>query len=197
MPRERNFLRERRDLFREKKSLIKENRLTKIALNWRIKAVLPHIRGRLLDIGCGTNALVKSYVGEGIGTDVYPWSNVDLIVKNSAELPFENETFDTVTIIAALNHIPNRGEVLTESHRVLRQNGRIIITMISPKVSRMWHFLCKLWDIDQKYRRMKQGEVFGLTLEEIHCLLSESKFDILFEKKYVLGRNCLTVAKKS
>jgi len=40
--------------------------------------MLPHIRGRLLDIGCGTNKLVKSYMGEGIGVDVYQWGAMSI-----------------------------------------------------------------------------------------------------------------------
>jgi ubiquinone/menaquinone biosynthesis C-methylase UbiE len=34
--------------------------------------------------------------------------SVDYVVENSAKLPFDDASFDTVTIIAALNHIPNR-----------------------------------------------------------------------------------------
>jgi len=60
--------------------------------------------------------------------------DVDLLLDNSAKLPFKNETFDTVTIAGALNHIPNRSEVLAEAHRILRQNGRIVITMIPPRL---------------------------------------------------------------
>ena len=37
-------------------------------LNARIRAVLPRVRGRLLDIGCGTNELVRRY-GNGVGVD--------------------------------------------------------------------------------------------------------------------------------
>ena len=163
-------------------------------LNWRIKAVLPHIHGRLLDIGCGTNDLVKSYEGEGIGIDVYQWGDVDLVVDDSSKLPFENETFDTVTIIAALNHIPNRHEVLVEAHRVLRPNGRIIITMIPPKISAIWHFLRSPWDADQAERQMKPGEVFGLTPGEVRNLSLEAGFDIRFERKFMFGINRITVA---
>lgn len=174
-----------------------KDKLGKILLNWRIKAMLPHIRGRLLDIGCGTNKLVKSYMGEGIGVDVYQWGgDVDLLLDNSAKLPFKNETFDTVTIAGALNHIPNRSEVLAEAHRILRQNGRIVITMIPPRLSRVWHFLRKSWDVDQKERGMKPGEVFGLTRREVHYLLSEAKFDILLEKTFMLGINRVIVARK-
>ncbi len=170
--------------------------LGKFLLNWRIKTVLPHIYGRLLDIGCGTNELVRSYMGEGIGVDVYQWGDADLVVNNSAKLPFEDETYDTITIIASLNHIPNRSEVLVEAHRILRQKGRIIITMIPPEISRVWHFLRRPWDVDQRERGMKHGEVFGLTRREVHYLLSEAVFDILFERTFMLGINRITVARK-
>ena len=73
------------------------------------------IEGYLLDIGCGTNELVKKYQGKGIGVDVYQWGEVDVVVENTANLSFDEQTFDTVTIIAALNHIPNREEVLMET----------------------------------------------------------------------------------
>lgn len=159
--------------------------------------MLPHIQGRLLDIGCGTNDLVKSYRREGIGVDVYQWGDVDFVVENTARLPFEGETFDTVTITAALNHIPNRGEVLAEAYRILRRSGVIIITMIPPRISRMWHFLRKPWDVDQNERVMKPGEVYGLTPIEVRYLLSDAGFDILFEKTFMLGINRMTVAKKN
>jgi len=83
-----------------------ERPVRKILLRWRVRMVLPHIRGRLLDIGCGTNLLVRPYDGEGIGVDVYQWGDVDLVVEDSAKLPFESGEFDTVTIISAINHIP-------------------------------------------------------------------------------------------
>lgn len=168
--------------------------LGRYLLNWRIKAVLPHIHGRLLDIGCGTNDLVKSYKGEGVGIDVYQWGDVDLVVDDSSKLPFDNAAFDTVTIIAALNHIPNRHEVLVEAHRVLRPNGGIIITMIPPKISAIWHFLRRPWDADQAERQMKPGEVFGLTPGEVRNLLFEAGFGILSERKFMFGINRITVA---
>ncbi len=158
--------------------------------------MLLHIHGHLLDIGCGTNDLVKSYRHEGIGVDVYQWGDVDFVLDNTAKLPFESDTFDTVTIIAALNHIPNRSEVLAEAHRILRKTGIIIITMIPPRISRVWHFLRKPWDSDQQERGMKFGEVFGLTSKQVQCLLIETGFEIILEKSFMLGINRLTIAKR-
>ena len=49
--------------------------------------------------------------GKGIGVDVYEWGNVDLVVNDTSKIPLEEKSVDTITIIAALNHIPNRGKV--------------------------------------------------------------------------------------
>ena len=173
------------------------DKVGKTLQNKRIKTVLPYIDGYLLDIGCGTNQLVRSYSGKGIGTDVYQWGTVDVLVEDSAKLPFEDKTFDTVTFIAVLNHIPNRSEVLKEAKRVLKDSGKIIVTMIPPKFSRVWHGIRKPWDPDQSERGMKKGEVYGLTEKEISRLLSEAGFEITFKKKFMLGLNNLTMAKKN
>lgn len=158
--------------------------------------MLPRIQGRLLDIGCGTNELVKSYHGEGIGVDVYPWDGVNLVVENTASLPYQNNEFDTVTIIASLNHIPNRNEVLLEARRVLKAGGRIIITMIPPVISRIWHKIREPWDVDQSERGMIEGEVFGLSEKQTDSLLKTAGFEILDKKRFMFRINLLTIAIK-
>ena len=169
--------------------------LGKFLVKWRIEAVLPHLKEHLLDIGCGTNELVKKH-GDGIGVDVYQWENVDLVVNDTAKLPYKNESFDTVTIIAALNHIPNREEVLKEANRLLKRDGRIVITMIPPTISRIWHFLRKPWDADQKERGMGPGEVFGFRQQELRELLKKAGFEVVLEEPFMLHINKITVAKK-
>jgi len=126
----------------------------------RVRAVLPHISGRLLDVGCGSNRLVRHYAN-GVGVDVHPWPGADVIVADTATLQWESASFDTVTIIAALNHIPNRAAVLNECRRVLRPGGRVVITMLTPRTSRIWHWLRAPWDADQRERGMRPGEVLG------------------------------------
>lgn len=165
--------------------------------NWRIRTVLPHVRGRLLDVGCGTNDLVRRYDGDGIGADVHQWGDVDVVVDNSAELPFDDESFDSAAIIAALNHIPNRNEVLREIRRVLRPGGRLILTMIPPKISAVWHFLRRPWDADQKERGMEEGEVYGLSPHDVQELLHRAGFEIEMEKRFMLGINRMTVAART
>lgn len=165
-------------------------------LNWRIKVILPLVKGRLLDLGCGTNKLVEKY-GNGVGVDVHQFGGADLILKDTSRTPFDDKEFDTITIIATLNHIPNREEVLREMHRVLTNDGQLIITMIQPFISRIWHCLRSPWDRDQRERGMKEGEVYGLTPKEIKELLNKTGFKIVMEKKFMFGFNRLSLAKKN
>jgi SAM-dependent methyltransferase len=174
-----------------------DDRLGRFNSAWRVRTVLPHVVGRLLDIGCGMNGLVKAYSGEGVGVDVYPWEGVDLVVDDTAHLPFEDHAFDTVKIIAALNHIPYRDAVLREAHRVLRPGGRIITTMIPPRISAVWHFLRRRQDADQRERGMKPGEVWGMTSTEVRGLLETANFDVVLERGFMLHINRLTVAEKA
>ena len=173
-----------------------KDKVGRVLLDKRIKIVLPYLEGSLLDIGCGTNKLVRSYSGKGIGTDVYQWGDVDVIVKDAAKLPFDDKTFDTITMVATLNHIPNRTQVLLEAKRVLKDSGKLIVTMIPPKISRVWHGIRKPWDADQSERGMKEGEVWGFSKPELKELLFKSGFQTIEEGSFNLGMNQFFVLKK-
>ncbi len=174
-----------------------KDRLGRALMQTRIQTVLPHIQGRLLDIGCGTNELVKAYDGPGTGVDVHPWDGADMVVEDSAELPFDDGSFDTVTVIAALNHIPNRAELLREVRRLMSPSGRLILTMIPPGISRVWHFLRSPWDVDQSERGMIDGEVYGLPPSTLDAMLTEAGFELVQASRFMLGVNRLTVFRRS
>jgi SAM-dependent methyltransferase len=158
----------------------------------RVRAVLPHVSGRLLDIGCGSNRLVRHYAN-GIGVDVHPWPGADVVVADTATLQWEPASFDTITIIAALNHIPNRAAVLNECRRVLRPGGRVVITMLTPRTSRIWHWLRAPWDADQRERGMQPGEVYGFTSAQLLDLFARAGFTLLSQRRFMLGLNRLYV----
>lgn len=128
----------------------------------RVNAALPHVRGRLLDFGCGSNQLVRRY-GNGLGVDIHPWPGADVIVKDCSTLQWESGSYDTVTFLACLNHIVNREAVVAECRRLLRPDGRVVVTMLTPVISRIWHWLRLPWDADQRERGMKPGEVYGFS----------------------------------
>jgi SAM-dependent methyltransferase len=46
----------------------------------------------------------------------------------TTRLPFDDNSFDGLVCIDAMNHLPNRLEVLREWHRILRPKGRAVFT---------------------------------------------------------------------
>jgi len=159
----------------------------------RIKKCLKHCVGKVLDIGCGNNRLIKSH-GRGIGVDVYKWAGIDVIC-DGAFLPFKDNTFDTVTFLASLNHIPKRLNALIEANRVLKRNSKIVITTPGTISGYIIHKIGGLlWDKDQKVRGMKDGEVFGLSEPYVQGLLENAEFDKIKKYPFEFGLNSLYIA---
>lgn len=160
-------------------------------LEIRTGIVLGAVRGRLIDIGCGGNLLVRRYRdsgGEGLGVDVYPWPGADLVVEDTARLPQPDSSFDTATLVACFNHIPNREAVLAELFRLLAPGGRLVLTNLSPTVSRLWHAWA-FWDEDQHERGMKDGEVWGFTRDQLIALVEQAGFRLEEEAGFSWGLN--------
>ena len=165
----------------------------------RVGMVKGNVQGRLLDIGCGTNRLAREYRAQGshgLGVDVYDWGNVDLVVENTATLPFENASFDTISFVACFNHIPNREDVLQEAKRLLAPNGRILITNLTPIISRIWHTYA-FWDADQHERGMAEGEVYGFTPQALIAILEKNGLKVAAREKFSWGLNELFVCVKA
>lgn len=154
----------------------------------RLRAIIPLVQGRLLDIGAGDNLLVKLY-SNGIGVDVYDFGGGATIVEDSRNLPFSDASFDTVTFIACLNHIPYRNEVLKEAYRILKPGGKIIATMIPPLLGIVGHAIW--WYSEEKERGMAEGEVMGISDNDMKNLLSETGFSKIGKTTFLYGMNRL------
>jgi SAM-dependent methyltransferase len=166
----------------------------------RVAIALERCRGSLLDIGCGMNELAVRYKlreGTAVGVDVYPWPGAD-VVCDTTSLPLPDTHFDTVTMLACLNHIPQsrRSRVMQEARRVLKDRGHLLITMINPVVGFVTHATQRRYDPDQLERGMMEEESNGLWDKEMQELLPKSHFGLTETIPSVFGLNRLYVAKK-
>lgn len=94
-----------------------------------------YFKGKLLDLGCGFvpfYAWYKDYIEDNICVD---WADtyhknefLDIIHDISKDLPFENETFDSILSSAVLEHIYDPQHVITECARVLKKDGYLTIS---------------------------------------------------------------------
>lgn len=120
----------------------------------RIGRILPIIKKypecRLLDIGCGWEARflreIEPYISKGIGIDFKaPEITTDKIetrrVVLSDSLPFPENSFEVVTMLAVLEHLDNPAEVVKEALRVLTPGGIFAGTVPSKAAKPVLEFL--------------------------------------------------------
>jgi SAM-dependent methyltransferase len=177
----------------------------------RYDYVSGEVKGKCLDIGCGRNNrfITEFRKNIGVGIDVYKYEGLskENIVFDMTKLPFDKNVFDTVTLIANINHIPKkiRKKELKEIFRVLNHKGKIIVTMGNPVVEVVVHklvwfydkFLKTNFDVDTE-RGMDVDEEYYLSDEEIKSLLFGSGF-VNIKKKYFLSQwflNHMFIAEK-
>jgi ubiquinone/menaquinone biosynthesis C-methylase UbiE len=133
-----------------------------------------------------------------IGVDVHPWPGAD-VVCDTTRLPFADRHFDTVAMLACLNHIPRskRDRVLEEARRVLKDEGQLLITMINPVVGFLAHTIRHRYDLDQLERGMGEEEENGLWEGKVKRLLAGNGFRTVQTVPFVFGLNRLYIAHKA
>jgi ubiquinone/menaquinone biosynthesis C-methylase UbiE len=120
----------------------------------RIAKVLPLLRliphCRLLDIGCGWEARllldVEPYIASGVGIDCKaPLIRTEKLttvrVRLNETLPFMDNSFDVVSMLAVLEHLDCPESMLQEICRVLRPNGFLVGTVPSKIAKHVLEFL--------------------------------------------------------
>lgn len=173
----------------------------------RYAAVLPCLKGRVLDVGAGDNGLIRLYrqklarenrvesgADESVGVDVVDWGGDTLTIESSDALPFEDDSFDTVAFVACINHIPEREGALREALRVLRPGGVLVATMIGRLIGDVGHAIW--WYSEDKHRDVAEGEVMGIDKAEMVALIERAGFTKVRTRRFVYGMNILYLAEK-
>ncbi len=98
----------------------------------------------VLDLGCGTGVVIRQlaeilnpdsqFHGADIsaellreaerlsGNHIIQWQHLD-----TGALPYEDKTFDVITMHTLLSHVPDPVMVLSEARRVLKKGGKLIV----------------------------------------------------------------------
>jgi 2-polyprenyl-3-methyl-5-hydroxy-6-metoxy-1,4-benzoquinol methylase len=123
---------------------MKEQILEPMLRRMRLRHVLPYLQHyrncKLLDIGCGWEGkllkTVEPYISYGVGLDYKaPEIKSDKLefksINLSDKLPFDDNSFDFITMLAVMEHLENDEAILAECCRILRPAGGILITVPS------------------------------------------------------------------
>lgn len=170
------------------------------------------VRGYTLDVGCGPdNWFITHHLqGNGLGIDVFKYRGLtdENIVEDITHFPFPDASFDTVTFIANLNHVPRsqRDVELAEAYRVLKPGGNILVTMTNALALLVVHRVVEVYDQVFKtqhdmdnIRGMGYEEEFYLKDSEIRNRLIKAGFTNLQKRRFwtVWGLNWVTIGWKA
>ena len=136
-----------------------------------IASMARHMGRKILDVGCGQKPYAflfdsSAYVGLEFDTSANRAKGVADVYYDGGGFPFPAQEFDAVICSQVLEHVFNPGEFLTEVHRVLRDGGKLLLTV--PFV----------WDEHEQPYDFARYSSFG-----IKYLLEQHGLDIIEHKK--------------
>lgn len=153
--------------------------ITKLVRNRRIKLIEQEIskNTKILDLGCGDGWLTNYLVAKGcdcIGVDKTVENNTYFRAEDASSLSFSDNTFDCIIMIEVIEHIDP--STYNEIERVLRPNGKIILTTPLPTFNWLVELLAKmrvvnslktehinlvrLNDLAKRWKLIKQSRIF-------------------------------------
>ena len=110
-------------------------------------AVLPTLKGKVCDLGCGPCLIYKDKNIDLIGVDIslqatieaiknYPQGEYVVAPANDTGLP--DKTFDTVVMFGLLDYFDNWDIVLREAERICKDDGHILATLLNGFAQHDW-----------------------------------------------------------
>lgn len=113
------------------KGTLKGKTILRILMNNRIRKI-QKLKGRILDLGSGTirpsyyEFLKISKDAEIISTEISDKRKPDIKADLEKPFPFKDKEFNHVLCFNLLEHIFNYRNVVSESFRILKSNGKLI-----------------------------------------------------------------------
>jgi len=152
----------------------------------------------ILDVGCGKGFLTDYFASKSIETigvdislsklkmgrkEVENRRGAKFVCGSVVHIPFRNSLFDVIISSELLEHVSDIRNTVREFSRILRDDGRIIISV--PYDQKIVYYEC----IHCKKMTPVAGHVHSFDEKKIRSLLEEQGIDVLKFEKIVTGIN--------
>jgi len=155
---------------------------------------------KILDIACGTGIFLKKIQNKyknlqcfGIDNSekmigvAKKNENIQFLVAEADKIPFQNNSFDFVTIIDAFYYFPDKNKAIQECSRVLKQNGYLFIH--SPAIDIFPNFLIYQIKLISKFLFFDLEDCSSfLKIKELKKIAEINHFKEIRRKNILLNR---------
>jgi len=168
----------------------------------RIAAAAPFLAGRVLDYGCGAGALA-----DHIGPELYAGVETDVESLNRArrehprhrfyhpvEFDGHGRAFDTIALLAVIEHIEDRAGFLRDLVRFLAPGGRVVLTTPHPLAGPI-HGAGAKAGLFSREAGEEHGSLVGK--KGMMRLAAEAGFIVTARRRFLLGLNQLFILEQS
>ena len=166
-----------------------------------------YARGKILDLGCGPARILQylepdqDYVGVDIKRELVERLQSSVTRENTRFYSADikdfiqdmDETFDTILMIAFIEHLEDPGSMLESAARLLDENGTLVITTPTPFADRL-HGLLATMGLTSKDAVEEHYSLFSR--QDMEALLSSIDIKIGRCKRFELGLNQLFICEK-
>jgi 2-polyprenyl-3-methyl-5-hydroxy-6-metoxy-1,4-benzoquinol methylase len=169
---------------------------------WRIEKATRYVRpgDRLLDVGCHEGELIERVLGRvaaatGVDPLVAPHEGGKVRILRGAfpgEVGFPPASFDCITALAVLEHVPDPAGFARGCAAALAPGGRVLLTVPHAAVDRLLEVLIALRLADG----MAHEEHHGFDATRTPALFEAAGLALVARERFQLGLNCLYVFAK-
>ncbi len=117
-----------------------------------------------------------------LGKKRYKNTKIEYILADNQNLPFKDEMFDYIISFDVLEHVPDDGKMLFELFRVIKPDGKLVLSTVNP-LSPIHRALLKLGLIS--YRSVKKkiitpdGHLHGYSPLKLKDMLNDAGFEVM------------------
>jgi len=180
--------------------------LTIYSRDLRLKQIIPYLRGRVLDVGCGYTSLPDwTAVGQGytgidnetraieVNRKRYPIHSFELRDIDCEPFKLGRERFGTVLLMAVLEHLGEPEKVLQECCRYLEPGGRVVITTPTPLGEWVHHWGSRM-GLFSRMASEQHRQTFQR--QSLEATLAGAGLQMVGYRRFMLGMNQLALARR-
>lgn len=167
----------------------------------------------VLDIGCGSGVQIRALGLENpnliIGMDVNrnallyakkkEITHSEFIIADAQQLPLKEQTVDKIICAEVIEHLNNPDQLITESQRVLKEDGVIVIS--TPNDHSIWGIYEFLWDVCGSGRNYGETHLKFFSVKDLEMYFksfrTRSNVTLFFMSPFVALSNSWTLVRWS